>query len=134
MAVREATIGTVELRRADPEVEEHAAHPPDPPPIELRSDGVEPSMDELMACPRRIGLRKSGRRGDEGVQVPVETENGDGRVGVEDGSGVASCADGGVDDDSGRDRGEELGDAITENGDMDEVGSRGEVGSRDEVG
>ena len=61
---------------------------------------------------RRRTARRPERRepcggGGQGLGVPVQAEDGQVGVGVEERGGVASPADGGVDDDAGRHRGEQ---------------------------
>ena len=93
VAVGEAPLGPVELRRRDPEVEEDAGDGVDP---ELGHDGVEvvepsvPQGDPVAEGGEDRGGRRQRRR------VPVDPDQREVGPGLEQQPGVAATADRGV--------------------------------------
>ncbi len=116
-------MGLVDLPGADAEVEQHAADLGHAEVLDHLAELVEAGLADADPVTER---RQAGRRGRDGVGVPVDADQREGGVGVEDGGGVAPVAQGGVHVDPRRGRGEHLHDAL----DHDGVVDGGEVSGR----
>ena len=106
-------IGAVDLRRRDAQVEQCSCHRVHSHLLHDSGDCVEPDLSQLH--PVAEPLERAGR-GRHRVLVPIETEELDVRQRLQEGTGMSSPADRGVDHGAGRDGPEQLDDLVDHHG------------------
>ena len=94
-------LGVIDVRRADAEVEEssHNRFISDLPYDGLQFIEVRPAQDVAVG----LVCQRAGSRG-QSLLVPVESQQPDAGERPEEGRGMASAPDGGIDHQAGRDR------------------------------
>jgi hypothetical protein len=127
LAVTEATVGPIELRRADTEVEQHADHRVDAGLLGRDlGEPIEPGPHRDDA-PRELVEQPS--RGRESILVLIDADDPQVRVVGEQGAGVPAAAERGIDHDAGRHGGEQGGDLGDHDGLMVKGGLTRHVGA-----
>ena len=126
VAVREAAVRVVELRRRHAEVEQGAADLVDAVVVERLGELVESAMARAHAG-SELGQRLG--RGVECLGVLVDAEDVDLRVVAQQRGAVPAPAEGRIDDGAGRHHREEFGDLVEHHGTMFESGGVRFVGA-----
>ena len=117
----EPAVGSVELRRADPEVEQHSRQRRQPELCHHRGQTVEAGLDDT--GPVAEGGEPGGSCGN-GVGVLVETDHAEVVEPCQERFGMTSPADGGVDERAGGNRFENGHHLVHHDGTVVEVGVR----------